>query len=143
MTPSTTGTAHWRRIDMSTMPWAWWALKERMEVGTMTASEVPTHSGILHLLGHADHAEELVEHRHHDGAAADAENARQEARDRAGGEQPGGEQGEIEGSDAEHRGDLGRKRGSLCGKGLIWSTSRAASDSGRRPLISTRQAWTL
>jgi hypothetical protein len=45
-TPSTTGTAQIRTMDMSTGPWRRCALKERMEVGMMTARDVPTQSGI-------------------------------------------------------------------------------------------------
>ena len=72
---------------MSTAPLARWALKERMEVGMMMASEVPTQSGMRTSSGTLQDAEELVEDRHRHRAAADPEHAGEQAGDGAGGEQ--------------------------------------------------------
>ena len=52
-------------------------------VGTMIASEVPTQSCMRTVVGHAEHAEHLVEHRHDDRAAADAEQAGEQSGDDA------------------------------------------------------------
>jgi hypothetical protein len=57
-TPSMTGTAQTLRIAMSTAPLARCALKERIEVGMMIASEVPTHKRHADFLRHADDAED-------------------------------------------------------------------------------------
>ena len=69
----------------------------------MIASEVPTQSCMRTSSGTPSDAEDFVEHRHDDRAAADAEQTGEQAGDDAADDDRGREHGELAERDAEHR----------------------------------------